>query len=84
MRKPRFETWFMEGALIPDFHYVQLRDDYADLEEKIEFYNAHPEQARAIVANANRYAHQFQNHRQELLISLLVMQKYFSLSGQLQ
>jgi hypothetical protein len=82
MRKPRFETWFMEGTLIPDFHYVQLKDDYSDLEEKIEFYNANPELAKKIVANANRYVSQFFNRKQELIISLLVMQKYFRLSGQ--
>ncbi len=84
MRKPRFETWFMEGALIPDMHYVQLKDDHSDLEEKVAFYNAHPDLAKAIVANANRYVNQFRNHKQEAIISLLVMQKYFRLSGQLE
>lgn len=82
MRKPRFETWFMEGSLIPDFHYVLLKDDYSDFEEKITFYNENPEQAKAIIANANRYVEQFSNQRQELMIALLVMHKYFTLSGQ--
>lgn len=82
MRKPRFETWFMEGALIPGVHYVQLKDDYSDLEEKIAFYNDHPALAKQIVANANSYVEQFRNHQQELIIALLVMQKYFRLSGQ--
>lgn len=84
MRKSRFETWFMEGALIPGVHYVQLQDDYSDLEEKVKFYNDHPELAKQIVTNANRYVDQFRNQKQELLISLLVMQKYFRLSGQMR
>lgn len=84
MRKPKFETWFMEGSLIPGVHYVQLRDDHSDIEEKIEYYNAHPEQAKAIIINANNYVRQFQDQHQELMITLLVMQKYFRLSGQLQ
>ncbi len=84
MRKPRFETWFMEGALIAGVHYVQLQDDYADLEEKIDFYNNNPELAKQIVTNANRYVDQFRNHQQELIIALLVMQKYSRLSGQTQ
>ena len=84
MRKPRFETWFMEGSLIPGMHYVQLKDDHSDLEEKVAFYNDHPDLAREIVNNANRYVDQFRNHKQELIISLLVMQKYFRLSGQMQ
>lgn len=84
MRKPRFETWFMEGALIPDVHYVQLKDDYSDLEDKVAFYNDHPKLAKEVAINANRYVEQFRNHKQELIISLLVMQKYFRLSGQAQ
>jgi hypothetical protein len=84
MRKPRFETWFMEGSLIPGVHYVQLKEDHSDLEEKVAFYNDHPELANEIVINANRYVDQFRNHKQELIISVLVMQKYFRLSGQMQ
>lgn len=83
MRKPRFETWFMEGALIPDYHYVQIKDDYSDLEEKIDYYNAHPEEAQAIVRNANAYVNQFFNEEREELIAYLVLQKYFRLSGQI-
>lgn len=80
MRKPRFETWFMEGALVPDFHYVLLKDDHSDLEEKVHFYNEHPEQAQQIIANANDYMKKFFDEDAELLISLLVMDKYFRLS----
>lgn len=83
MRKPKFETWFMEGSLLPDVHYVQLRDDHSDIEEKIEYYNEHPDEAEKIIANANRYVEQFKNPRRELIITLLVMQKYFRLSGQM-
>lgn len=82
MARPEFETWYMEGALIPGKHYVLLRDDYADLEEKIEYYNTHSEEAHEIVRNANAYAAQFQDEEQEFLIALLVMDKYFRLSGQ--
>lgn len=83
MRKPRFETWFMEGALTPDVHYVLLKDDHSDLEEKVAFYNANPELAKQIVRNANQYVNQFFDEKNELLISLLVMQKYFRYSGQM-
>lgn len=82
MPRPRFETWFMEGALIPDHHYVLLRDDCADLEEKIRYYNAHPAAAEAIVANARAHVAPFRDRRRELLLSLLVLERYFRLSGQ--
>ena len=35
--QPRFETWFMEGRLKAGKHYVLLRDDLSDLEEKIDY-----------------------------------------------
>lgn len=83
MRPPRFETWFMEGRLEPGRHYVALKDDFSDMEEKVDYYNRHPDQARAIVAEANRHVAQFQDARRERLIALLVMDKYFRLSGQI-
>ena len=83
MPAPRMETWFMEGRLVPGHHYVQLRNDFADLEENILHYEQNPEEAGAIIANANAYAAQFRDYDRERLISLLVLAKYFRRSGQL-
>ena len=33
MPRPRNESWFMEGRLRPGYHYIEVRDDYSDLEE---------------------------------------------------
>ncbi|MEO9273573.1 glycosyl transferase family 90 [Marinomonas sp. 5E14-1] len=80
MRQPRYETWFMEGTLIPDFHYVLLKDDFSDLLEKVKFYIENPDLAKEIIANANEYVQQFFDEERERLISLLVMKKYIDLS----
>jgi len=80
MRKPRYETWFMEGTLVPDFHYVLLKDDFSDLLEKVNFYIENPSLAKEIIANANEYVQQFFDEERESLISLLVMKKYIGLS----
>jgi hypothetical protein len=80
MRKPRYETWFMEGALEPGVHYVQLAEDHSDLDEKIRYYNDHPEEAETIIRNAKRHVAQFMEPEREFLISLLVMERYFRLS----
>lgn len=82
MKKPRYETWFMEGRLIPGIHYVEVRDDYGDLEEKVRYYTSHHGEALAIIRKANDYCNQFVDNKQERLISLLVMKKYFEKSGQ--
>lgn len=84
MRKPRFETWFMEGRLLPDIHYVLLRDDYSDIEEKMNYYLQREEKALSILENAKAYVKQFQDGKSETLISLLVFKKYFNQSGQLK
>jgi hypothetical protein len=82
MRKPRYETWFMEGLLQAGVHYVLLKDDFSDLEEKMDFYSKHPEAALMIIANANRWVDQFRDDVVERHIGLQVMQKYFEYSGQ--
>lgn len=82
MPKPVYETWFMEGSLIPDFHYVHIKDDYSDLEEKLNYYNTHTAEALKIVENAHKYINQFKNKKQEDLISLLVIKKYLKMTGQ--
>ncbi len=31
MPRPTCETWFMEGRLIPNYHYIEIADDFHDL-----------------------------------------------------
>lgn len=82
MRKPRFETWFMEGTLRPEVHYVGLEDDHADLEEKALYYASRPEAAERILASAQRFVDRFRNPVLERCTSLLVLQRYLECSGQ--
>ncbi len=83
MRRPRFETWFMEGALVPGHHYVLLKDDFSDLEEKLDYYRSSPEEAIGIIQNANAYVEQFKDPVLEQLLGVLVMQRYFTLTNQM-
>ena len=80
--KLHFETWFMEGKLKPGFHFVEIKDDFSDLNEKMDYYLKYPQEAQAIINNAHQWVKQFQDLRREWLISLLVAQKYFQKSGQ--
>lgn len=83
MPKSRFETWFMEGRLMPGRHFIEVRDDFADLEEKIDMLESAPALAAEVVRNANRYVAAFRDRPVERLTSLLVLQKYFEATGQL-
>jgi hypothetical protein len=82
MPKPKFETWFMEGTLKPDYHYVLIKDDFSDLEERMNYYINHPDEALEIVKNAHAYVDQFKDTKREELISLRVLEKYFYRTGQ--
>lgn len=84
MPRPKFETWFMEGQLIPNYHYIEIQSDYSDLIERIEYYEAHPNEAKAIVAHAHEWCSQFWNSDREDLISFLVLEKYFRETGQIK
>ena len=78
----RRETWFMEGTLVPDYHYIEVKEDFSDLEQRLRYYIEHPEEAEAIVRHAHAYVDQFRDLKRERLISLLVLDKYFRLTGQ--
>ena len=77
MPRPTCETWFMEGLLIPDYHYIEVKPDFSDLLERLDYFSAHPSEAEAIVEHAHEWVKQFRDSRRERLISLLVMRRYF-------
>lgn len=77
----RRETWFMEGTLIPNYHYIEVKPDFSDLEERLQYYIDHPEEAEAIIQHAHEYVSQFFDQKRERLISLLVLKKYFDITN---
>lgn len=82
MPKPTCETWFMEGKLIPDYHYVEIKSDYSDLKERMEYFMEHTDEALAIISHAHEWCAQFFDKKREKLISILVLDKYFKMTGQ--
>ena len=77
MPKPTIETWFMEGTLIGGTHYIEIKPDYSDLEEKLKFYIADSAVCHDILENAHRHCEKFYNPAAEDLCSLMVLEKYF-------
>ena len=79
--RPTMETWFMEGLLVPNYHYVEVKPDFSDLEEKVDYYLSHPDKAKAIIQHAHEWVDQFKDKHREDLISLLVLKKYFDITN---
>ena len=84
MPPPTYETWFAEKQIEADVHYVPLAPDFSDLAEKMRYFEQHPAEAERIIAAANAYCRKFCNEQAEQAISLLVLYKYFVLSGQVE
>lgn len=82
MPRPTCETWFMEGKLIPNYHYIEIKPDLSDLEERLKYYIEHVDEACQIINHAHEYVAQFFDSRREDLISLLVLHNYFQATGQ--
>ena len=40
MPRPTITSWLMETTLIPNFHYILLKDDFSDLHSKNQPYAA--------------------------------------------
>lgn len=74
--RPRYETWFMEGRLVGGVHYIEIADDFSDLEEKLLYYSTHADAAQAIIDNAHRWVEQFRDEDRERITNILVISKY--------
>ena len=46
MPRPKYESWFMEGRLQPGVHYIEIKDDYSDLEDLKVVQNGHDTQVK--------------------------------------
>jgi len=82
MPTPKFETWFMEGKLVPNVHYVHIKEDYSDMLEKMDYYANNEEAALKIIKNANDWVAQFKDKKLEKILSLLILDNYFSATEQ--
>ena len=79
MTKPRVCSWLMETTLIPDYHYIILKDDFSDLEEKVNWCNNNPHICKSIINNANKFMSQFKDETIENKIEEAVINKYFDI-----
>lgn len=76
MAKPIYNSWLMEEKLIPNFHYVELKDDLSDLEEKINWCDENPDQCKDIINNAHEYMKQFFDEEAEKIIERKVITSF--------
>ena len=59
------QSWILEDQLIPYTHYIPIRADFEDLEEKIEWAKNNPRQCEDIAEQGRKYISQFLDIKQE-------------------
>jgi len=79
MPKPTVNSWLMETTLIPNKHYILLKDDFSDLKEKVEWCNNNQDMCKTVISNAHKFMKQFSNRNIEQKIEVDVLNKYFEM-----
>ena len=79
MPKPNYETWFREGMLVSGFHYIEVENDFSNIEEKFLYYLDNVDECIKISRNANNYCHKFKNKNYNRKLARAVTLKYNSL-----
>ncbi len=77
MPTPVYETWFMEGRLIPDVHYIHISDDYSDVIEKMTYYDNNPVAVQKILNAQHEWVNRFRDPKKELITEIAAADLYF-------
>jgi len=76
MPLPMIESWILESHLIPNYHYILIQSDFSDLEQKIQWCDAHPDLCEQIIHHATEYIHLFMHQENEQYLMKKVLQYY--------
>lgn len=76
MKPPKYESWLMEGKLIPWKHYIPLNDDFSNLPYIIEYCNNHDDLCKQISNNATEFMKQFDNELIDRIITHYILKYY--------
>jgi len=61
-----YESWAMEGLLEPFVHYIPIKSDASDVEEKVQWAEDHPEEAQKIAERSTLFIYDLLFHPEAL------------------
>jgi len=76
MPRPKFETWFKEGTLIPNYHYIEIKDDFLDIEDVFARYVNDKDACEVIINNAQDFVSNYFSSRNMLNLARSVALEY--------
>ena len=68
MPEPRFHSWLCEPWLHAGTHFVEIKDDYSDFEEKLQWCKDNDDKCKEIAQNGKEFMLQFTNPPRESYI----------------
>jgi hypothetical protein len=78
MPKPTICSWFMEDKLIDGIHYVEIKSDFSNLEEKFNWCCNNLDKCLIMIQNAKKYVRQFLNEENEKKIIKKILEIYIA------
>jgi hypothetical protein len=79
MSRPRCCSWLMETTLVPNVHYLLLKDDFSDVEEKLKWCKEHQAECLQIIKQAKEFMKQFSDNEAEEKLENIVINRYFEI-----
>ena len=70
------QSWILEDQLVPYIHFIPIRSDFEDLEEKIEWAIKNPRQCEDIAHEGRKYISQFLDMKKERNIIETLLFRY--------
>lgn len=67
MPKPRFHSWLCEKFLQPNVHYIELNEDYSNLEEKLQWCADNDKTCNEIAVNGKHFMSLFTPQKEQIV-----------------
>ena len=80
MPKPKYETWFCESFLVAGQHYIEVKPDFSDVQEVVDYYLRNSKLAAEINKESKEYAANFRNRKRMFELARVVADRYFDLT----
>ena len=77
MPRPVISSWLMEKLLVPGYHYVELREDFSNLIQVLNWCQMNQQSCFQIAENARCFMSQFLDEVNEVSIERKVLREYF-------
>jgi len=78
MPKPKMETWFLESRLKPNQHFLEISDDFLDIEEVVTKAISEKGLLEYINEESKKYANDFKDIKRQYQLARVVIERYFN------